>query len=236
MSKWEKEDETPYLVHVSESDRKRAEGEPSSPPSIQDSEDSEDIGGTGSEGSDDDEESSLPNSQESANIEHLMPDDFEEGHSPIDDLKQFDWGSADKELEEFMGDYANESDSEASDTGSVNSTSSRQSLRQSRIGDKRKYDEATDDDNDSDEESTLAKKQRIANSRTTGLKTVKTPNSENSLPTPGPTSDGQDGDDDITGHENDDGDDDDLDDLEKDLMEELEREEAAEAAGDDGGG
>ena len=94
----------------------------------------------------------------------------------------------------------NESDS---DNESVASDSSRASgrsngSRRSGAGErKRKHEDvATDDDDDSDAESTLAKKQRVANSRTTGLKTVKTPNSllsESSLPTPGVTGD-EDGD------------------------------------------
>jgi len=76
-----------------------------------------------------------------------------------------------------------------SDTSSVASGVSRKSEISGR-GTKRSRDDTEDDD--SDEGSSLVKKQRIAKERTTGLKTVKTPNSagsESSLPTPGVTGD-----------------------------------------------
>lgn len=162
------------------------------------------------------ENESVPASQEEAeDDEGVMPSEIE-GQSPIDDLKTFDWGSADSELAEFMN-----SDSENDSDASSASTSSKHSRR----GVKRNHEDATDDD-DSDEGSTLIKKQKIANSRKTGLKTVKTPNSagsESSLPTPGVTGD-EDGDDaeDMTG--NDDGGGDEFRDLEDDLEAELEAE------------
>jgi RNA polymerase II subunit A-like phosphatase len=162
------------------------------------------------------ENDSIPASQEEeADEEGVMPSEID-GQSPIDDLKTFDWGSAEDELAEFMG-----SDSENdSDTSSVASDSSKRSKR----GVKRNHEDATDDE-DSDEGSTLLKKQRIANSRTTGLKTVKTPNSagsESSLPTPGIT-----GDEDGEGDEGEDttvNDGDEFRDLEDDLEAELEAE------------
>lgn len=116
-----------------------------------------------------------------------MPEEFEGGHSPIDNLKTFDWGEADEELAEFMG-----SDSENdSDTGSVTSNSSRQSAKSNgdAHGTKRIHDETTDEE-DSDGGSELAKRQRISYSRPTGLKTVKSSDNapgESSLLTPGPT-------------------------------------------------
>jgi RNA polymerase II subunit A-like phosphatase len=147
-----------------------------------------------------------------------MPDEFEGGHSPIDDLKTFDWGGADEELAEFMG-----SDSENdSDTGSVSSHNSHASNKSAR-GVKRNHNETTDEE-DSDEGSELAKRQRISSSRTTGLKTVKAP-SESSLPTPGPT-----GDDEGRNGVNDG--DHDEDDLEADLMAAFEMDEQVD--GDEG--
>lgn len=166
-----------------------------------------------------DEEESFPNSQEETeDDEGVMPEDLGGERSPIDDLKSFDWGTADDELAEFMGsDSEYDSDTSLASDASGTGRSSR----------KRKLDEATDDD-DSEEESSLAKKQRIANARTTGLKTVKTPNStrsESSLPTPA-----------VTGDENDEEADNvavggaemdfDEDDLEADLEAEFAREEA----------
>ncbi|RAL60671.1 hypothetical protein DID88_009989 [Monilinia fructigena] len=74
---------------------------------------------------------------------------------------------------------------------SFTSNTSRASQTSSKRGHKRRLEDAATDEDDSDEESTMAKKQRIANSRTTGLKTVKTPTaaSESSLLTPGITGD-----------------------------------------------
>jgi RNA polymerase II subunit A-like phosphatase len=156
-----------------------------------------------------------------------MPEEIEEGHSPIDDLKGFNWGEIDEELASFMGsDSESENDSGAESVTSDVSHRSRTSNKTD--SKKRKLGETTDDDN-SDEESTLVKKQRIANSRSTGLKTVKTPNSmqsESSLPTPGVTGD-EEGEDDVADQipaedDNDDGFDDDL---EADLIAEFAREE-----------
>ena len=116
-----------------------------------------------------------------------MPDDMEPGVSPIEGLGDVDWGGMDDELAEFMGD---DDESGTESDGSLTSNNSRGSRRSSSRGHKRRFDEATDED-DSEEESTMVKKQRIANSRTTSLKTVKTPTSasESSLPTPGVTGD-----------------------------------------------
>jgi RNA polymerase II subunit A-like phosphatase len=166
-----------------------------------------------------------------------MPEEYEEGKSPVDNLQTFDWGGVDDELAEFMD---GESDSDnASDAGSETSNESQKSARS---GDKRKHSTTQEGEGeDSDEESTLAKKQRVANNRTTGLKTVKTPNSEaSSLPTPGDTVDGE-LNKDLSQEDGDDDDDGDYDDeLERELMEELEKGEAeAEAVGNgeaDGGG
>jgi RNA polymerase II subunit A-like phosphatase len=158
------------------------------------------------------ERDSVPASQEETEDEDgVMPAELED-QSPIDDLKTFDWGGADSELAEFMG-----SDSENdSDTSSASITSKR-----SKKGVKRNREDATDDE-DSDEGSTLLKKQRVANSRTTGLKTVKTPNSadsESSLPTPGVTGDEDGGEADMGENEGDQ-----FRDLEDDLEAELEAE------------
>jgi RNA polymerase II subunit A-like phosphatase len=216
ISKWERQDETQYLVSTTtnihmrqvelhEQDRQH-NGPSSVPSSIHDSDESDDETETVSG---DDESESVPASQEEEqDDEGVMPDDFEGGHSPIDDLKTFDWGGADEELAEFMG---SDSDND-SDTGSVSSRHS-QASNLSLRGVKRNHNEIADEE-DSDEGSELAKRQRISSSRTTGLKTVKTPltASESSLPTPGPTG-GED-----EGGYGEDGGDYPEDDLEADLM------------------
>ncbi|TVY15243.1 RNA polymerase II subunit A C-terminal domain phosphatase [Lachnellula arida] len=173
MSKWAKEDETDYLsqVHISEADRKPRDGDISS-------------GAEGAHGSDDSsDEDDIPagsqslSSSEDEDEEGVIPSDIE-GHSPIDDLKGFNWDEVDDELAEFMG-----SDSE----------SENDSDRDSTRGTKRARSEKSDDGEDSDEStSRLVKKQNTAKSRMTGLKSVKTPQSVGSLPTPGVTGDEED--------------------------------------------
>lgn len=228
MSKWEKEPEEPYLVKIHDSDRIREDGFDSSAPSME-SDDSED---TESENED---SNSIPASQDDEVAEGVIPDEMEAGHSPIDDLKEFDWGEVDDELKDFLGsDSDNDSDSSNASNSSSKSGSSNKSASK---GTKRQHQDITDDD-DSDEESALAKKQRTANQRSSGLKTVKTSNSilsESSLPTPGGTGD-EDGDEQAaiaSVATAEDGDNDSFDDMEADLMAEFDRDSDAEA-GDDG--
>lgn len=129
----------------------------------------------------------------------------EEAESAVVDLKDFNWAAADEELEDLSD---TDGDSEADDgmdvdanaddpgTGSETDTSSPE-----KKGRKRKVLASADE---SDTESVLAKKQRIARSRgASSLRSVRTPNGEeevagedkrvnSSLPTPGPTGDEED--------------------------------------------
>lgn len=184
-----------------------------------------------SEDSSSDEEHNPPSaSQEIQNDEEgVMPDELEAGHSPVDDLKEFDWNTVDDELAEFMGD--DDEDTESGNESDI-SASSRESSTKARVRTKRKIDETEEEPSDSDDgHSSMSKKQRIAEKRSTGLKTVKTPTSgsESGLPTPG-----------ITGDE--DGlaegqDDSSLDDeLEAEMLAEFAREEAEAAASAGDGG
>jgi RNA polymerase II subunit A C-terminal domain phosphatase len=244
ISKWQKQDETQYLVSSNRSQNiatdihmrqvelygqeQQHNGTSSVSSSIHDSDESDDETETLG---DDDEPESVPASQEDEqDDEGVMPEEFEGGHSPIDDLKTFDWGGADEELAEFMG---SDSDND-SDTGSVASNASghSQTSNNSLRGVKRNHDETTDEE-DSDEGSELVKRQRISSSRTTGLKTVNTnakAASESSLPTPGPT-----GGEDEGGDGEDDGADNAEDDLEADLMAAFEMDEQEAADADTGG-
>lgn len=186
MSKWEKEPEEPYLVKIHESDRIREEGFDSSAPSMHDSD-----GSSEDTESENEDSNSIPASQEDlvADADGLVPDEMEAGHSPIDDLQGFDWGGVDDELKDFLGsDSENDSDASDASDSSNKSGGSNKSAR----GEKRKHKEVEDDSDDSDERSVLDRKKEIAKQRSSGLKTVKTPNSmasESSLPTPGGTGD-----------------------------------------------
>ncbi|KAI9641318.1 CTD phosphatase Fcp1 [Ciborinia camelliae] len=184
MSKWKKDDESEYLVEINPADRRQSDDSFIPSPASDDSEESSDY----TESDDYEDDDSGAQSQESElDGEGVMPDELPGDISPIEGLN---WGGIDDELAEFMGDDESGSESDTSHT----SNNSRTSRTSSRRGHKRRFDEGTDED-DSEDESTLAKKQRVANSRTTSLKTVKTPTSasESSLLTPG-----------VTGDENDD--------------------------------
>ncbi|TGO39176.1 hypothetical protein BHYA_0059g00410 [Botrytis hyacinthi] len=178
MSKWKKEDESEYLVEINPADRRQSGDLTNVPSPGEDSEESSDY--TESEDFEDDD------TRSELDGEGVMPDEPRGDISPTTDLN---WSSIDDELAEFMGDDESGTESDTSFT-SNNSNNSRTSRTSSRRGHKRRFDDATDED-ESEEESTMAKKQRVANSRTTGLKTVKTPNSttESSLLTPGVTGD-----------------------------------------------
>jgi RNA polymerase II subunit A-like phosphatase len=224
-------------VEIHEQDKIREEGfNSSAPSSIHDSDESSE-----DSASDEEESDHVPAREEEVaeDLEGVMPEAIEEGHSPVDDLKGFNWGEIDEELESFMGSDDSESDNDSGAESVASDISIRSRTSNKIVPKKRKVGDTTDDENSGDE-STLAKKQRIANSRSTGLKTVKTPNSmqsESSLPTPGPTGD-EDGEEDavdqIPTGDDDDGDDPFGDDLEADLMAEFEREE--EEFKDGGGG
>lgn len=185
MSKWAREPEEPYLVKIHESDRIRDAGFDSSASAMNDSDGYGSAEDTESEMGD---ENSVPASQEEGeDVEGVVPDEMEEGHSPIDDLKEFDWGEVDDELKDFLGsDSENDSDSSNASDSSNKSGGSSKSAK----GGKRKFNDVDSGDGDeSDEESALAKKQRTAMMRSSKLKTVKTPGSESSLPTPDGTGD-----------------------------------------------
>jgi len=156
--------------------------------------------------------SSVPASQEDLNAENLEPGDMDGSVSPIDE--NMNWAAIEDELAEFMGgddtDDGNDSDASTSTTGTSRSAR----------GTKRNHGEMADDDGgeddeDPDQSSASVKKQRVSNDRSTGLKTIETPDDENSLPTPGKT------DPDEEDEEDEDEDDEDFGDLEADLEAEL---------------
>lgn len=111
--------------------------------------------------------------------------------SPIETLQNFDWGEADQEMAEFLGEDDDESDFGESE---ANSESEGETDTGTTRGAKRKLGE---DDGDSDgsveHESVLAKKQRLARERGgSSLRAVRTPDAAdetNSLPTPNGTND-----------------------------------------------
>ena len=164
-----------------------------------------------------------------------MPPELEDGdRSPIKELAKMEWDSVDKELEEFMGSDAEDSDMDSTtDFGDTD----REDEQQRSQGLKRKYGDDLEDEEETGgsegRSSALAKKQRLAKARTTGLRNVKNIADDDSggggggggeagsgLPTPMGTGDGEDngaaadgGEDGLGGgadrEENDDDDDDD---------------------------
>ncbi|POR31698.1 RNA polymerase II subunit A C-terminal domain phosphatase [Tolypocladium paradoxum] len=173
----------------------------------------------------------------------------ENGDSDARDLKDFDWATADKDLEEFLGDDGDDDDEQDDDEddgdgesedgaeSGVDAETEGNGTDNSRKKGKKRKKPADGEESDGDAassvagESILAKKQRLSRSRgTSALRSVRTSNGGEaegqggSLPTPGPTGD------EGTGGEGsgapaaslDDGADFDDDDLERELLAELE--------------
>ncbi len=223
LAQWKRMDETPYLIDIHPSDRKartlleRGEENGTSPPSrpritiIRSGQQSfpegngEDAGEDGDEedesggevedddGEDEDENDEL---QDRFNV---MPADLEDGStSPVEDFQEMEWDDVEKELEEFMGSDVDDSDMDSTDRGFDTEREDEQSK-----GQKRKYGddlEGEDDGSTNEGGSALAKKQRLAKARTTGLRNVKNAADEegvegegSGLPTPMGTGDEEDG-------------------------------------------
>lgn len=194
LAQWRQLEVEPFLVEVHPADRvSHTPIEPSgreslsaSPPRPDESENGED--------DDDDDEADVSEGDDAADeddeaeiqdVYGVMPTDPVDGdRSPVDDLKNMDWGEVDAEFEEFMGsDAGTDSDGQSEFDDSASTADSR----------KRKLT----DDEDGDEGSILAKKQKLARDRTTGLRNVKNAAEEGSgdgsgLPTPMGTGDEED--------------------------------------------
>ncbi|KAK9417324.1 putative RNA polymerase II subunit A C-terminal domain phosphatase [Seiridium unicorne] len=193
LAQWKQLDVDPFLVEVHPADRvshtpieasgrdsESASPQPVDEPDHADDEDEEGVDESGGDdGADDDDDTEVQD------VYGVMPTEPEDGErSPVDDLKNMDWGELDAEFNEFMGsDAGTDSDgqSEFDDTASTTKTRKRK----------------VDDDEDGDEGSILAKKQKLARDRTTGLRNVKNAGEEGSgegsgLPTPMGTGDEED--------------------------------------------
>jgi RNA polymerase II subunit A C-terminal domain phosphatase len=144
--------------------------------------------------------------------------------SPIDDLKTFDWGSADDELAAFLA----EDDDDEGDDGDLDLTDAGESEAEAPTNAKRKHADDVSADGNS------AKKIRVAHVRVpSGLSASHTPDDDlGGLPTPQITGDEEDA---VTTKVNGVAADNiDEDELEEDMMAELEAEEARDALGGNG--
>ncbi|KAI0474915.1 hypothetical protein GGR56DRAFT_643709 [Xylariaceae sp. FL0804] len=184
LARWEKLDETPYLVQVHPSDRnvpslpedESTEGRPSPPrpritivqpgqaPFEEGQDDESDVNDTGGEGDEDDGE----DYDEDDDRYNVMPDEPQDGErSPIENFNGMGWDDIDQELNDFMG-----SEDELTDGESTQGTD--HGGDEPSRGLKRSFDESSDDGVDgSGGGSVLSKKQRLAKARTTGLRNMK---------------------------------------------------------------
>ncbi|KAI5460338.1 hypothetical protein BGZ63DRAFT_357732 [Mariannaea sp. PMI_226] len=128
----------------------------------------------------------------------VVSEDDEEDQEEAKDLKDFDWATADKDLQEILGLDDDDDDSESgfasgSDTESDSEAVPKQGTKRKARGDD---DESDDDGSSAIGESALAKKQRLARNRgASALRSVRTPNGDDageSLPTPRPDFDDDD--------------------------------------------
>ncbi|RYP04873.1 hypothetical protein DL764_004196 [Monosporascus ibericus] len=263
LAQWKKLDERPYLVDVHPSDRRATtpleEGEEGPktprprprimivrsgrhPPPLENGEDDGDDGDeeyeSGREYGEDDPDAE----DEDGEIEdryNVMPPELEDGaRSPVEGLKRMQWDDVDKELEEFMGSEIDDSDMDGTDRGFDTDRDEEQQFK----GLKRKYGEDTEDEDgessNTEGGSALAKKQRRAKARTTGLRNVRNATEEgdnaeggedgSGLPTPMVTGDengaGDEGEEKDDEEARDDDEDDGFSDLEAELEAELQAE------------
>ncbi|KXJ89274.1 hypothetical protein Micbo1qcDRAFT_165329 [Microdochium bolleyi] len=198
IAQWKKLDERPYLIDVHPSDRAAAarasigSGDGSTtPPSNsritvvqsgqhlfedeqgEDADEDDDDDDDGDAGFDDDEQ------PEDQDLSDVMPTELQDGEKSPGALGRTAWADMAKELEDELGSDLDDSDLESVDRGFDTDDES---------GKKRKYDS-----DDGDDGSLLAKKQRLAKTRTTGLRNVHNVGEDdtesNGLPTPGATGD-----------------------------------------------
>ncbi|KAI0018901.1 hypothetical protein F4780DRAFT_749190 [Xylariomycetidae sp. FL0641] len=192
LAQWRKLEETPYLIQIHPSDRsvptlgeEASEGSVSPPrPRITivqsgqpvfeqgQNEEAEDGDADDSANEEDDDDGEEDEDGEIRDRFNVMPADLRDGeHSPVEELNAMGWDDMDKELEEFMGSDAGDSDFDSTvatdrEMDTDNDEPSRNKKR--KMGDDEDgVSSATEDG------SALAKKQRIAKARTTGLRNVK---------------------------------------------------------------
>lgn len=209
MSQWEELDEVPYLIKIDPRDREtRPPLEASALPAIKPTTEAGTEMATGQEvlknGNVEDEFDSEPEDEEEINGPR----------SPIDELKTFNWGEADEDLDEFLGSDADDSESESEneivDSSQISTKSddtesekdkedeqtngqSLNGLNTTPTGSKRKHDASESDT--AEAKSALAKKLRISRTRgVSSLRDVRTPEivlheADNGLPTPQVTND-----------------------------------------------
>ncbi|KAI2464851.1 hypothetical protein F4781DRAFT_52814 [Annulohypoxylon bovei var. microspora] len=238
IAQWKRLDENQYLIQIHPADRdaetplEEGSASPPRPKRItivtsgryfeDEMNDGDDDGGDadGSGDDDDDDEDDEEDDDEFEDRFNVMPPELMDGeHSPIEDLGGMEWGDVDKELEEFMGSDVDDSDFESTqgtDLG-TDTESEEPKSRKRKLG-----DDGDDGETGEATGSVLAKKQRIAKARTTGLRNVRNATDEeddegSGLPTPLGT-----GDEDAKGGDEDD--DEDFADLEAELEAELQAE------------
>ncbi|KAI0121739.1 RNA polymerase II subunit A C-terminal domain phosphatase [Xylariales sp. AK1849] len=225
IAQWRQVEVEPYQIEIRAADRMGSiplgEGEKesasTSPPRLKitlpapgrqshalPTENGNDDGPVDESGPEDDSDSNSDSDGEVHDNFGVMPTELQDGErSPVDELKKIDWGEMDADFKEFMHEEGLDTDSDSeSDTASrldladyvaasqEPDTDSENGAAKSR---KRRMGESDGDDN---EGSILAKKQKLAKERTTGLRNVKNAGEEDAegsgLPTPIGTGDEED--------------------------------------------
>ncbi|KAI1826366.1 hypothetical protein F4861DRAFT_104316 [Xylaria intraflava] len=240
LAQWQKLDAAPYLVEVHPSDRGgHVPQEGSAPPSrpritvvqsryqdVERSQNNEADDGDADESAEDDDDDENEDGDDDDDIDRydFMPNELEDGAvSPVEGINETGWDDMDKELQEFMGSDA-ESDLEDTLTDQSRDTDTDEPKNK-----KRKLGDASENGGFGSATSALAKKQRLARSRTTALRNVRNVGDDdvegNGLPTPMGTADEEEPGRETTGANgqgNEEDDDDGFADLEAELEAELE--------------
>ncbi|KAH9890813.1 hypothetical protein F4778DRAFT_368632 [Xylariomycetidae sp. FL2044] len=214
LARWEKLDETPYLIQVHPADRaaqtplddeeeEEGSASPPRPPRITivqngnpvfQNENHGDADDGDAEDSGEDDEDGDDGDDDDGDGDRYAPPELEDGqHSPIDDFKDMKWGEIDDELREMLGSDADDSDFESTQGTDQETDGDGDGLRNM----KRKIGDVDGGDSEAEAAgSVLAKKQRMAKARTTGLRNVKNAGEDDGdgsgLPTPMVTGDEED--------------------------------------------
>jgi RNA polymerase II subunit A-like phosphatase len=188
IQQWERVNEADYLIELHPDDVRRkasdaanrvdsfrSEGSLSSSESADDNDNSDDSedgdGKKETEGADDDDDAA------SEDEEDLIPP--EPDHSAVEDFRNYDWAGVEEDLAEYLGsDNEDSDDANSNASESTAGTATPMKRKRSRSASQTREAAGSLRTNGNHAASPLAKRQQLARTRSTGLKTVSTPRAD----------------------------------------------------------
>lgn len=176
ISQWQRLAEDPYLIPLHPEDLKRKSGEAKAMGDESAGDDDNSSMSTSDDGDDDLDETGDELRDDADDPDGVVPSDLDDSHSPVDGFEGYNWKADEDDLADFLGSD-NEDDSENDSVASESTLSAPNTPK------KRKRSRSSSRSNETAESngdhanaepggSQLAKRQQLARSRTTGLKTV----------------------------------------------------------------